>query len=124
MVTHAEPTPIVWTSPVPPRRRVRGSVMTASAVLLLVLAHAAFLIDLHNLGTTPDSCEVYCATVPAVEVPALLGYPLLDLLCGVAACVLLAVRGPRQVLAWVLLATVPMQVVMLIEVSLTLRVLS
>lgn len=116
--------PIVWAAPERPRPSLGSSVVTVAAVLVLVLGQAAFLIDLHNVFTTPASCDVYCATVPAVEVPALLGLPVLALLGIVCATIRFAVRGPRQVLGWVLLAVPLVQVAVALEMGTVLRLFS
>ncbi len=113
----------MWAAPPPSRRRsLRRTLPRMLTVLALVLSTAAFLIDLHNAITTPTTCEVYCATVPAVEVPALLAWPLLDVLCGVLAAVLFAQRGPRQGLGWVALAALPVQIAVAVQVSVVVRV--
>ncbi|OIH96247.1 hypothetical protein [Curtobacterium sp. MCBA15_001] len=123
-MSRGELPPIAWTVPGPARRPVLPKAVTVAGVLVLVLAHVAFSIDLHNLLTTPASCEVYCATVPAVEVPALLGVPVCDVLCVVCGVFRLALQGLRPVFGWVLLGTPLLQVAVTIEAGMVLRLLA
>ena len=82
------------------RRFRQLDVVCVTVSLVLVVAICIVILSISRM---PAACDVYCASWPLVEGPALVLIPVLGTALVVLSIVNLAVRGVRRPLPWILL---------------------
>lgn len=82
------------------RRLRKLDVVCSTVSLVLVVALCIVIISISRM---PAACDVYCASWPLVEGPALVLIPVLGTTLLALSIVTLAVHGVRRPLPWILL---------------------
>lgn len=82
-------------------RRLRKLDIACSTVSVMLVV--AICIVILSISRMPAACDVYCASWPLVEGPALVLIPVLGTTLLALSIVNLAVHGVRRPLPWILL---------------------